>query len=870
MNLPFYERIKSYDSNSQQWRMVTQFPLELLNELRKVDGDGSGLDANFLQGRTVNDIIQLAKDGSFTLPSGFIFIGDTLGNATARALSGDATLQNTGALILASTGVTAGTYNLASLTIDAKGRITNAVSYTINVNDIPELPQSKITGLVTDLSNRELLANKENSVIDTSTTKYPTVNLLKIGLDGKQNTLVSGTNIKTLNGDSLLGSGNITIISENLATNNLTQSDSTRDYNMGTGNRVLRWLAGTVEKIIFHTDGGNPTLTVNKTGNGQTARFRKISGTGDAVDIEGGVLDMNNNKIVNVTDPTSNQDVATKNYVDTKPDTNLANTNLSIPSATNRTLTIPSDSDLSFVNSLRLKTTGNQSLTQFAQIFNTSVDDAEMVNNSIAPLLDNTSLDLFWKYKNNMGVVSDLFAKVDKSKVYGGTRYTLIKSNGTQEYYTTLSQVRLNWVDGDVLHQFADETSITYVNNGSGIMFAIPSIVWIGNGFKTTVNSININSGNAFNIASGKTAYFLGVNLNSEGINITTTLSVVGTLYNDDNCIFRIFIQLARSSSTCVAVTGLMFNGTVIPDGVTDSANLYPNGLAGTGTCFNVTTRGFQLGAITNFIKGYTNYPCATNFRSSYCDFGDIAIGNGRIFDFCEIRSTRNNNGTANFQQFTARHCNIIHTPSLATHTFYNIPNIILINCTFITTGYLCASFGGSAGWNIIKGGYMAFANQTNFAANNYAGLVEIRDCTIEATNASATTDVLVFTNVASTNVKINNVTFINPNGRSDIRTIPANNVEWKNCRFSKGNSHISVSSGTVADAINNNPARLTDPLGFLNNTGNGNWFMYVPMTTAERDALTNVSAGFQIRNTTTNFLQVYNGSTWKDLLDLT
>ena len=123
---------------------------------------------------------------------------------------------------------------------------------------------------------------------------------------------------------------------------------------------------------------------------------------------------------------------------------------------------------------------------------------------------------------------------------------------------------------------------------------------------------------------------------------------------------------------------------------------------------------------------------------------------------------------------------------------------------------------------------------------------------------------------MASTNVKINNVTFKNASGRSDIRTIPANNVEWKNCRFSKGSTHISVSSGTVADAINNNPARLTDPKGFLNNTGNGNWFMYVPMTTVERDALTSVSAGFQIRNITTNFLQVYNGSTWKDLLDLT
>jgi len=201
MNLPFYERVKSYDSNSTQWRMVTQFPLELLNELRKVDGDGSGLDANFLQGRTVNDIIQLAKDGSFTLPNGFIFIGNTLGNAVARAVSGDATLNNIGTLSLIASGVTAGTYDLATVTVDAKGRVTSASSYTITVDDIPELPQSKITGLVTDLGNRELLANKENSVINTSTTKYPTVNLLKIGLDTKEPTITAGTTGQYYRGD---------------------------------------------------------------------------------------------------------------------------------------------------------------------------------------------------------------------------------------------------------------------------------------------------------------------------------------------------------------------------------------------------------------------------------------------------------------------------------------------------------------------------------------------------------------------------------------------------------------------------------------------------------------------------------------------
>jgi hypothetical protein len=553
-----------------------------------------------------------------------------------------------------------------------------------------------------------------------------------------------------------------------------------------------------------------------------------------------------------------------KGYVDASSK-NIGNTNLSIPSATNRTLTIPSDSDLTFVNSLRLKTTGNQSLTQFAQNFNTSVDDAEMVNNSIAPLLDNTTLDLFWKYKNNMGVVSDLFAKVDKSKVYGGTRYTLIKANGTQEYYDNLTEVRSNWVDGDTLHQFADETDITYVNNAGGVMFDIPSITWVGNGFKTKVFSVAINS-TAFNVGSPKTATLLGVNLSSEGVNISNTLRVQGVLYMDFASFVRIQISDSKSSSVALSVTGTSYGGNVIPEGNAITATNPPRGIGGGGSVIGLNTSGFVTGNATNFFSGKTNYPCATNFRSSYCDFGDLAIGGGKIFDFCEIRSTRNNNG-GGFDNFTARNCTIIHTPSSNTHTFWNIPVLNLINCTFISTGKLATTFGGES---LIDGGYYSFGAQTELIAMNYNSVVNIRNCTIEATNANASTDCLMFTNGNATNIKINNVTFINPNGRSDIRTMPANNVEWKNCRFSKGNSHISVSSGTVADAINNNPARLTDPKGFLNNTGNGNWFMYVPMTTAERDALTNVSAGFQIINTTTNFLQVYNGSTWKDLLDLT
>ena len=58
-----------------------------------------------------------------------------------------------------------------------------------------------------------------------SDSNYPSEKLVKDSLDGKQATLVSGTNIKTVNNQSLLGSGNVTI--DGLAGNIVTSWEST-------------------------------------------------------------------------------------------------------------------------------------------------------------------------------------------------------------------------------------------------------------------------------------------------------------------------------------------------------------------------------------------------------------------------------------------------------------------------------------------------------------------------------------------------------------------------------------------------------------------------------------------------------------------
>lgn len=89
-------------------------------------------------------------------------------------------------------------------TAERKSAQVNSAQQVVTMEDIIDTVNSDNTVL-------EKVANKENSTISTSTEKYPTVNLLKTGLDAKQATLVSGTNIKTINGITLLGGGDISI-----------------------------------------------------------------------------------------------------------------------------------------------------------------------------------------------------------------------------------------------------------------------------------------------------------------------------------------------------------------------------------------------------------------------------------------------------------------------------------------------------------------------------------------------------------------------------------------------------------------------------------------------------------------------------------
>ena len=100
---------------------------------------------------------------------------------------------------------------------------------------------------------------------------------IDINLNNVQETLVSGTTIKTINGATLLGSGDIVVSSSNLGNSDLTSSANARVFNLN-GNTTSNYLAfknvADVEilrmdgagSFKFKNGGNSPILTANSSG----------------------------------------------------------------------------------------------------------------------------------------------------------------------------------------------------------------------------------------------------------------------------------------------------------------------------------------------------------------------------------------------------------------------------------------------------------------------------------------------------------------------------------------------------------------------------------------------------------------------------
>ena len=124
--------------------------------------------------------LQSALDAKMSsdLTNSHIFVGDATNKATDVEMTGDVTIDNTGATTLADTAVSAGTYgnstNVPQVVVDSKGRITSASNVGISISGaLGYTPEN--------------LANKATSLTSPDNTKYPTTQAVQTALDLKSN-----------------------------------------------------------------------------------------------------------------------------------------------------------------------------------------------------------------------------------------------------------------------------------------------------------------------------------------------------------------------------------------------------------------------------------------------------------------------------------------------------------------------------------------------------------------------------------------------------------------------------------------------------------------------------------------------------------
>ncbi len=215
----FYDRLKSYNYDTEKWELVSRSNQEILSDLRTVDGAGSGLDSDTLQGYTPDQLISQGASGLPAMSTGKIIVGqgDTIGQA--KTLGGIATIDANGSMAY----------------------VTNSISHT-GLTDVGTNTHVQIDSHIAD-SAIHLSAAQSTKLGHISVTQA-------VDLD-QMETDITANNAKPTN---------------NLATGNLTQAAAARTYNMNSQDLLFTdgflkvTEAGTGDMFYLEQGGGDITF----------------------------------------------------------------------------------------------------------------------------------------------------------------------------------------------------------------------------------------------------------------------------------------------------------------------------------------------------------------------------------------------------------------------------------------------------------------------------------------------------------------------------------------------------------------------------------------------------------------------------------
>lgn len=201
--------------NASYWNLVAQ---------KGIDGEGAG-DVVGPTGSTTNRVAvfdgitgKLIKDGGQTIaeiiassiPIGYLDTdGSLAGNSDVKVASQKAT----------------------------KTYADTKIAKTANITSLNETGIADGEIAVFNLTNKDIRTSNVTIVttLGTDNTTIPTSLAIKTVTDAKQATLVSGTNIKSINGNSLLGSGDLTLTAVSVTTKGDLQGFSTVPARLGVG-----------------------------------------------------------------------------------------------------------------------------------------------------------------------------------------------------------------------------------------------------------------------------------------------------------------------------------------------------------------------------------------------------------------------------------------------------------------------------------------------------------------------------------------------------------------------------------------------------------------------------------------------------------